>query len=115
MKLATVFVIALTGLWACADDRPPAPYNLTATSEDGGAALRWESGAADRFVIQRSEGTDYNFVEFAWTRGSQRFFDDYDVIPNEWYFYRVAAFYDAWGGEENVYSPFSPEVGVEIK
>jgi hypothetical protein len=115
MKLVTVFVIALTILWACADDEPPAPYNVTATSGNGGADLRWESGAADRFVIQRSEGTNYNFVPYAWTRGSQRFFYDYDVIPNEWYYYRVAGFYEEWRGEEGVYSPYSPEVGVEIK
>jgi hypothetical protein len=116
MRAAALSVIAVVCLSACAEEgRPPAPYNVTVAGESGGAELRWESGPADRFLIQRSEETDFNFVDYAWTAGSRRFFNDYDVIPNEWYYYRVAGFYEEWQGKEDVYSPYSPDVGVEIK
>ncbi|NIT35687.1 MAG: hypothetical protein GTN49_04185 [candidate division Zixibacteria bacterium] len=115
MGRAIIFIGALFGLLACGGDRPPAPYNVTVTSEGGAAELRWESAAADRFLIQRSEGVDFNFVELAWTPGGQRFFTDEEVVPNEWYYYRVAGFYEEWEGGKDVFSPFSPEVGVKIK
>lgn len=116
MRFAAFGSLVLISLLACADGgRPPAPYNLTAFSAGGGAELRWESDAADRFVVQRSEGSNYNFVDYGWTAGGRRFFNDYDVIPNEWYYYRVAAFYEEWEGEEDVFSSYSPEVGVQIR
>ena len=115
MGRALITIAALLGLLSCGGDRPPAPYNVTVTSQEGAADLRWEGGPADRFVIQRSEGVNFNFVELAWMPGGRRFFIDDDVVPNEWYYYRVAAFYEVWEGEEDVFSPFSPEVGVRIK
>ncbi len=115
MGRAIIVITVLLGLLACGGDRPPAPYNVAATTQEGAVDLRWESGAADRFVIERSEGANFNFVELAWTPGNQRFLTDDDVVPNEWYYYRVAAFYESWEGEDNAFSPFSPEVGVQIK
>ncbi len=116
MRVAALSAIVIVSLLACAEeDRPPPPYNVTATSVGGGVELRWESDAADRFFVQRSEETEYNFADLAWVAGNRFFLNDYDVIPNQWYYYRVAAFYERWQGKENVLSPYSPEAGVEVK
>jgi hypothetical protein len=116
MKIAPLTVVVIVCLLACAgEEKPPPPYNVSAESVGGGVELRWQSDGGDRFLIQRSEGTEFNFVDYAWTAGSQRFFDDFGVIPTQWYYYRVAAFHEKWEGQEDVFSRYSHEVGAEVK
>jgi hypothetical protein len=116
MRIAALSIIVVVFLLACAEEEgPPPPYNVTATSAGGGVELRWQSDAGDRFLIQRSEGTEYNFVDYAWAAGDRRFLNDNDVVLGQWYYYQVAAFYERWQGQENALSPYSPDVGVEVK
>jgi hypothetical protein len=111
------FVIA-AALVACSGDEPPAPYALTVTNLSGAAEVRWSydsTSGTDCFLIQRSEGGDYNFVDYAKVPPAQSYFIDEDVLPGWWYYYRVAAFYREWGGRTNVLSGFSAEAGCKIE
>lgn len=95
---------------------PSAPFNFTVTSVNGAAELRWQyDGRSDRFIIERSEHDEYNFRFLAQTRGDELFYRDDTVAVGEWYFYRVAAFYEIWDGEENVTSEFCPYEGLKIE
>ncbi len=103
-------------LWACAAGGPPAPYNVTATSDGVGVDLRWDAGGTpSRFLVERSEGVNYNFVAFAWIKGNERYFRDDAVAAGEWYYYRLAGWFERWEGKTGRMSEYSPEVGVEVK
>ena len=119
MRFAAVFIVSSLGLLGCADDgRPPVPYNVTAETGGGAAELRWSYKAApalDCFLIQRSEGFNYNFVDLAKSPANRLNYYDADVAVGETYYYRVAAFYKEWNGEKDVMSRFSPEVSVKIE
>jgi len=119
MKIGVVFTVSLFGLLGCADDGgPPAPYNVTAETGGGAAALRWSYKAApglDCFLIQRSERFNYDFVDLAKSPAWELYYDDGDVAVGETYYYRVAAFYKTWNDEKDVLSRFSPEVSVKIE
>jgi hypothetical protein len=118
-KSALLVLAAATALVACGGgEGPPAPYGLYVTSSDGAAYVRWDYGSTsgvDSFLVQRSEGADYDFVDAAKTPPGQLYFNDDDVVPGEWYYYRVAAFYKEWQNERNVLSDFSAEAGVQIE
>ncbi len=119
MRLAVAFALSSLILLACADDGgPPAPYNLTVEGGGGAAELRWGYKAApalDCFLIQRSEGYNYNFVDLAKSPAGKLYYYDGDVAFGETYYYRVAAFYKEWNGEKDVMSRFSAEVSVKIE
>jgi len=106
-------------LAACSSgDGPPEPYGVTATSTGGSADVRWGYGSTagmDCFLVQRSEGGEYNFVDFAKAPPGEFYFHDDDVVMGEWYYYRVAAFYKEWEGDKDVLSEFSAEAGCEIE
>jgi len=114
MALAAAGVVLL----ACGshENLPPEPYNLSADSVSGGAELRWEQAPpASRFKIQRSIGDDSNFTDLAWTRGTDRFYRDDDVTRDRWYYYRVAAFYEEWNGQQDILSDYCPYDAVQIQ
>ncbi len=119
MRFAAVFIVSSIGLLGCADDgRPPAPYNVTAETGGGAAELRWSYKAApglDCFLIQRSEGFNYNFRDQAKSPAGKLYYNDDDVTVGERYYYRVAAFFTTWNDEKDVLSRFSPEVAVKIE
>lgn len=119
MRPTFVLALFLLALLACADDGgPPAPYDVTAENGGGAAVLRWGYNAAaglDGFLIQRSEGYNYNFVDLAKTPATERYYFDGAVAVGETYYYRVAAFYKEWNGEKDVMSRYSPEVSVKIE
>jgi len=101
---------------ACAGEEPPSPFGLTVASVSGAAELRWQCGAAaSRFLIERSESDDANFRFLAQTPGDVLFYRDDEVTRGQWYYYRVAAFYETWDGQEDVTSAFCPYEGVEIE
>jgi hypothetical protein len=117
-RLALVAAASAAALAACSGDGPPEPYALTATSLNGAADVRWAYGSTsgvDCFLIQRSEGGNYNFVGFAKVPPAQLYFHDDNVLPGVWYYYRVAAFYKEWDGQTEVLSNFSAEAGCLIE
>jgi len=118
-RLAVFAFAAAASLVACGGgEGPPAPFGVTATSGNGAVDVRWSYGSTsgvDCFLIQRSEGGDYDFVDFAKAPPRQFYFHDDDVALGEWYYYRVAAFYKVWETEKDVLSDFSPEAGCQLE
>jgi hypothetical protein len=117
-RLTLVAFASAAALVACGSDGPPQPYAVTATGLDGAADVRWSYGSTsgvDCFLIQRSEGGEYNFVDFAKVPPEQLYFHDDNVVFGWWYYYRVAAFYGEWDGQTNVLSEFSAEAGCLIE
>jgi hypothetical protein len=118
-RLAVLAFAAAASLVACSGgEGPPAPFSVTATGGNGAADVRWSYGSpagVDCFLIQRSEGGEYNFVDYAKVPPTQLYFNDEDVLLGWWYYYRVAAFYDEWEGEKDVLSEFSAEAGCLIE
>ena len=118
-RLTVLAFASASALLACSGgEGPPEPYGLTATSLNGAADVRWNYGSTSGlgcFLIQRSEGGDYGFVDFAKAPPRQFYFYDDSVALGEWYYYRVAAFYEEWNGEKNVLSKFSVEAGCQIE
>jgi hypothetical protein len=104
---------------SCSDGGlPPAPYNVWAGSGGGGADVRWgynEAPGLAHFIIQRSEGVNYNFIDWAQVPADRRLYRDDAVVLGEWYYYRVAAFFTEWNGERDVRSKYSAEAGVKIE
>jgi hypothetical protein len=108
---------ALLPLACTSGDKPPTPYNFTVTSAGGGVELRWDCDAWEgvapaRFLLEKSEGGNYNFYDYAWAAGNNRFLRDDAVSPNEWYYYRVSGW---WEEPEGELGPASYEVGVKVE
>jgi hypothetical protein len=118
-KRVTLVALAFAAaLMACSGDGPPQPYAVTATSLDGAADVRWSYGSTAGvgcFLIQRSEGGEYNFVDCAKVPPAQLYFHDDNVLLGWWYYYRIAAFYEEWDGQTNVLSEFSTDAGCLIE
>lgn len=118
-RLAVLAFAASASLVACSGgEGPPAPYGVVVTSVNGAADVRWGYGSTSDlgcFLIQRSEGGNYNFVDFAKASPRQFYFHDDAVAFGEWYYYRVAAFYKEWNGEKAVLSKFSAEAGCQVE
>jgi hypothetical protein len=117
-KLTITAFVIVASLVACSGDDPPRPYGLTVTNLNGAADVRWNYGSTsgmDCFLIQRSEGGDYNFVDYAKVPPTQLYLVDDNVLLGWWYYYRVAAFYREWEGQTDVLSNFSAEVGCKIE
>jgi hypothetical protein len=118
-KRITLTALAFgAALVACGGDGPPAPYGLIVTNLSGSADVRWNYGSTSGvgcFLIQRSEGGEYNFVDHAKVPPTQLYFNDEDVVLGWWYYYRVAAFYEEWDGEKDVLSEFSADAGCLIE
>jgi hypothetical protein len=105
-------------LAACAGEGPPVPSGVTAACTLGGVDVRWSYGSTagmDCFLIQRSEGGNYNFVDFAKVPPERLYFRDDRVFVGVWYYYRVAAVYAEWNGERGVRSEFSVEAGCQVE
>ncbi len=99
-------------LLSCGGDELPRPYNLTGDYVGGAVELRWQcSDEADGFLVQRSDGADYNFRNLGWSEEGQRYYRDETVVPDEVYFYRVAAGYKP----NKSMSDFCPEIVVQTK
>jgi hypothetical protein len=89
---------------------------VTATSAGGGVELRWDCGswegyAPTRFLVEKSEGGNYNFYDYVWVKGNTRFLRDDAVSPNDSYYYRVSGW---WEEPEEELGPASVEAGVEV-
>jgi len=117
-RLTPVAFACAAALMACSGNGPPQPYAVTATALNGAADVRWSYGSTAGvgcFLIQRSEGGEYNFVDYAKISPSEFYFHDDNVLFGLWYYYRVAAFYEEWDGQANVLSGFSAEAGCKIE
>lgn len=117
-RITPVALAFAAALVACSSDGPPQPYAVTATSLSGTANVRWSFGSTDGvacFLLQRSEGGEFNFVDYAKVPPSQLYFNDANVLIGWWYYYRVAAFYEEWEGQTNVLSEFSADAGCLIE
>ncbi|UCH77347.1 MAG: hypothetical protein JSU81_06290 [Candidatus Coatesbacteria bacterium] len=117
MKKIVLLALALT--LSCADSGlPPAPHNVSADSSGGGADVRWgydDAPGLAHFIIQRSDGVNYNFRDWAQVPADRRTYRDDAVVVGEWYYYRVAAFFKEWNGQHDVRSKYSAEAGVKIE
>lgn len=117
-RLTLVAFVFAGALVTCSSDGPPQPYSVRATNLNGTANVRWSYGSTDGvgcFLIQRSEGGEYNFVDYAKVPPAQLYFNDANVFIGLWYYYRVAAFYEEWEGQTSVLSEFSADAGCLIE
>jgi len=99
-------------------DLPPAPHNVWAGSSGGGADVRWgydDAPGLAYFILQRSEGGNYNFRDWANVPADRRSYRDDAVSVGEWYYYRLAAVFKEWNGQHDVRSNYSAEAGVQIE
>jgi hypothetical protein len=108
-------IAAAALLAACSGSGPREPYNVTALDTGAGVDLEWDYGNAESFIIQRSDGVNYNFADRAKVPGDRRYFRDDDVLIGQWYYYRVAAFLTEYGGRRNVLTDYSTEVSVLVE
>ena len=109
MRLAAGITLVAISALSCAESGLARPYNLTADYVGGAVELRWECAPGPAgFLVQRSDGTDYNYRTLGWSENGRKYYLDETVGYQQWYFYRVAAGYEP----SKEMSDYCPEAAV---